>query len=56
MGHRYMAWPCSDHFVLARQSGNKEASTTAENLIDYLGSRGYLDFRDLLKIGDTGIR
>lgn len=40
----------------ALQSGNKEASTTAENLIHYLGSLGYLEFRDLLKIGDTGIR
>ena len=32
----------------ALQSGNKEASSTAENLIHYLGSRGYLDFRNLL--------
>jgi hypothetical protein len=35
----------------ALQSGNKEASATAENVIHYFGSRGYLDFRDLLKKG-----
>lgn len=35
----------------ALQSGNKGAATTAENLIHYLGSRGYPDFRDLLKKG-----
>jgi hypothetical protein len=40
----------------ALQSGNKEVSATAESLIHYLGSLGYLEFRDLLKIGDKGIR
>jgi hypothetical protein len=35
----------------ALQSGNKEASATAESLIHYLGSLGYLEFRDLLKRG-----
>jgi len=40
----------------ALQSSNKEASKTGENLIHYLGSLGYLEFRDLLKIGDTSIR
>jgi hypothetical protein len=40
----------------ALQSSNKEASKAGENLIHYLGSLGYLEFRDLLKIGDAGIR
>jgi hypothetical protein len=46
-------WRGHARIVLASalQSRSEEASTTAENLIHFLGSRGYLDFRDLLKKG-----
>jgi hypothetical protein len=52
-GWDFDIWRGHARIILASalQSGSEEASTTAENLIHYLGSRGYLDFRDLLKKG-----
>jgi len=35
----------------ALRSADSEAATSAENLIHYLGSRGYFEFRDLLQGG-----
>ena len=35
--------------AIALRSQDKEAVATAENLIHFLGSRGYFEFRDLLQ-------